>query len=91
MLHSINYSSIPPLPILKNYQKECSLRLKKLPDNKDFFEFHSGNVATCRFQTCNSLTEKIDIVHSEMKSLTEKTDSTLRVVAQNFISQVIIN
>ena len=25
MLHSIYYSSIPPLPIPKNYQKECSL------------------------------------------------------------------
>ena len=25
MLHSICYSSIPPLPIPKNYQKECSL------------------------------------------------------------------
>ena len=25
MLHSIHYSSIPPLPIPKNYQKECVL------------------------------------------------------------------
>ena len=30
MLHSIYYSSIPPLPILGNYQEECSLRLRHL-------------------------------------------------------------
>ena len=28
MLHSIHYSSIPPLPIPKNYQREYSLRRK---------------------------------------------------------------
>ena len=30
MLRSIYYSSIPPLPIPKNYQKECSLILPSL-------------------------------------------------------------
>ena len=28
MLHCMYYSSIPPLPVPKNYQKECSLKLR---------------------------------------------------------------
>ena len=41
-LHSIYYSSIPPLPIPKNYQKECSL-ISEFGKSRQF-----GWISVCR-------------------------------------------